>query len=241
MKQTEFKNKNRVLIVDDQPANIRLLSNIINDRYTVQVATNGEKALSIAFGDNPPDLILLDIIMPEMDGYEVCKTLKNNVKTSDIPIIFITAKKSDDDEEYGLKLGAVDYITKPFNVAIVKARVKTHIQLKNHNDKLENIIEKRTYQLRKAKNRLEILHKEEMDFLKYLSHEINTPLNWVGMSEYIDKAECTEENAEYIEIIELGFKRIDSLIKNVFSYFSFARNFKPKLMIIYLLKPIKTI
>lgn len=120
--------KARVLIVDDQPANIKVLANLLKDQYQLQVANSGPKALEIAFGNNPPDLILLDIVMPEMDGYAVCKLLKASKATKGIPIIFVTARGSVEDEEYGLSLGAVDYISKPFYPAIVQARVRNQTQ-----------------------------------------------------------------------------------------------------------------
>lgn len=128
-----------ILIVDDSPMNIKLLGSALNETYKVKFSTSGEKALEIANSDNPPDLILLDILMPGMDGYEVCKKLKENEKTKKIPIIFITAKSEVDDETKGLELGAVDYIIKPFSLPIVKARVNTHVNLKKKSDALEKL------------------------------------------------------------------------------------------------------
>ena len=102
-----------VLVVDDTPDNLSLMSGLLKDLYKVKVANNGEKALQIAASDTPPDLILLDIMMPGMDGYEVCTRLKADEKSRDIPVIFLTAKAEVADETHGLGLGAVDYITKP--------------------------------------------------------------------------------------------------------------------------------
>ena len=129
-----------ILVVDDTPTNIDILRNTLRPDYIVKAATSGEKALQIAFSDSPPDIILLDIMMPEMDGYEVCERLKNDPATKDIPVIFITAMTEAVDEEMGLGLGAVDYITKPFSPALVKARVRNHIQLKQQRDQLEDLI-----------------------------------------------------------------------------------------------------
>ena len=129
-----------ILVVDDTPTNIDILSNALRPDYIVKAATSGEKALQIAFSDSPPDIILLDIMMPEMDGYEVCERLKNDPATKNIPVIFITAMTEAVDEELGLGLGAVDYITKPFSPALVKARVRNHIQLKQQRDQLEDLI-----------------------------------------------------------------------------------------------------
>ncbi|MBN2898432.1 MAG: diguanylate cyclase [Clostridia bacterium] len=128
-----------ILIVDDAPINITLLGNLFKDNYIVQVANQGTTAIEIATGDDPPDLILLDVVMPEMTGYEVCKVLKNNKKTENIPIIFITGKDGTQDEIKAFELGAVDYITRPFNPVIVKARVNTHMELKRYRDFLENM------------------------------------------------------------------------------------------------------
>ena len=119
--------KASILVVDDIPDNLSLMSNLLRDIYKVRVANSGERALTIAGSDTPPDLILLDIMMPEVDGYEVCRRLKDNPVTRDIPVIFLTAKAEVGDETRGLELGAVDYITKPISPPIVLARVKTHL------------------------------------------------------------------------------------------------------------------
>ncbi len=123
--------KSKILIVDDAPENLRILIEILKKDYATIPATNGETALQKAMADPMPDLILLDILMPVMDGYEVCKRLKENEKTKDIPVICITAMSEVMDDARAFNLGAVDYIPKPFNPATVKARVKNHIKLKN--------------------------------------------------------------------------------------------------------------
>lgn len=120
----------KVLIVDDTPENIHLLMNLLKDEYAIVAAKDGERALKLVHSQNPPDLILLDIMMPDMDGYDVCRRLKENEQTREIPVIFITALSEAEDEARGLNLGAVDYITKPFNPAIVKARVRNHLALR---------------------------------------------------------------------------------------------------------------
>lgn len=139
MKEMDEAIKQKILITDDIPANITVLGEVLREEYEIIIATNGEKALEIAASEDSPDLILLDIMMPGMDGYEVCRRLKEDEKTIGIPVIFITAKNEIDDETRGLDLGAVDYITKPFQIPIVKARVRTHLELKRKNDILENI------------------------------------------------------------------------------------------------------
>lgn len=130
------KDKQTILVVDDAPVNIDLLSNILSPYYKVKGATNGEKALKIAHKESQPDLILLDIVMPGMNGYEVCEQLKQDPVTALIPVIFITAKTTTEDEQHGLELGAVDYITKPISPAIVKARVNTQLTLKKNMEDL---------------------------------------------------------------------------------------------------------
>ncbi len=112
-----------ILVVDDTPDNLELMSELLMDRYRVKVAGSGAKALRIAAGNMRPDLILLDVMMPEMDGYEVCARLKADAATRDIPVIFLTARSEMADEQKGFDLGAVDYITKPISPPIVLARV----------------------------------------------------------------------------------------------------------------------
>lgn len=111
----DFTGKRTVLVVDDTPDNLFLMKSLLQNIYKVKVASSGEQALHIAASDTPPDLILLDVMMPEMDGYEVCRRLKNDRLTLHIPVIFLTAKSAVEDEEQGLELGAVDYITKPIS------------------------------------------------------------------------------------------------------------------------------
>jgi len=121
--------KARILIVDDEKMNLKVLADLLKDEYAPVLARSGEQALQQARGDSPPDLILLDVVMPEMGGYEVIKQLKNDDRTKNIPVIFVTALNSVIDEEHGLKLGAVDYITKPFSPPIVKIRIRNHLRL----------------------------------------------------------------------------------------------------------------
>ena len=128
-----------VLIVDDNPINLQLLAEGLKRDFNIKVAAHGQKAIEISLSDNPPDLILLDVMMPEIDGLSVCRKLKELAQTKDIPIIFVTAKNQMEDELEGLMLGAVDYITKPFRMPIVKARIKTHIELKRKKDLLEKL------------------------------------------------------------------------------------------------------
>ena len=143
--------KQSILVVDDTPENIDVLIGILGRDYKIKVATNGLTALKI-IEKQKPDLILLDIMMPEMGGYEVCKKLKANKETESIPIIFVTAMTDTDDEKLGLDLGAVDYITKPVNAAIVKARVKTHLIVANQRQLCEKKVIHRTKELQESQH-----------------------------------------------------------------------------------------
>ena len=134
----EFK-KPTILVVDDMTTILLLLHDLLKDTYEVKIAKSGTKALEILNAPNDIDLILLDIEMPDINGYDVCKRIKNNETIKNIPIIFITGRTSQEDEEYGLNLGAIDYITKPFNKAIVKLRIKNYLDLKIKNDMLEKL------------------------------------------------------------------------------------------------------
>src|SRR5499427_3716196 len=126
---TQTSDSQLVLIVDDTPTNVGGISGVLKGAYRTKVATHGEKALVLAAGPEKPDLILLDVMMPGMDGYEVCRRLKANPVTRDIPVIFLTAKTDAIDEENGFEVGALDYIHKPFSGPIVLARVKTQLAL----------------------------------------------------------------------------------------------------------------
>src|ERR1700758_673275 len=128
--------KKTVLLVDDAPANIQVVNSILKDIYKIRIATNGAKALELAKADPPPDLVLLDVMMPEMDGYEVCTRLKADPITREIPVIFLTGQTEVEDETRGFDVGAVDYIHKPFSPAVVKARVQTHLVLRGIREQL---------------------------------------------------------------------------------------------------------
>lgn len=127
-----------ILIVDDVPTNVQILAEALTSLYRIKVASNGMDALKIVHRERP-DLILLDVMMPGMDGFEVCRRLKADAYTQKIPVIFVTARNADSEEELGLNLGAVDYITKPFVIPITKVRIRNHIRLKQQADLLESL------------------------------------------------------------------------------------------------------
>ncbi|HEX3861414.1 MAG TPA: two-component system response regulator [Stellaceae bacterium] len=144
-----------VLVVDDAPANLMALSQALADQCRVRAARDGRSALQIASADPAPDLILLDIVMPDMSGFEVCRRLKNNPATAAIPVIFLTSRSESEDEEHGFELGAVDYVSKPISPPLVRARVQNHLRLKasadvlkSQNQFLEQEVARRTEEMR---------------------------------------------------------------------------------------------
>jgi sigma-B regulation protein RsbU (phosphoserine phosphatase) len=147
-----------ILIVDDTPINIGVISGALKDIYKTKVATNGEKALVIAGGEEKPDLILLDVMMPGMDGYEVCRRLKADPNTQNIPVIFLTGQTGTEDETRGFEVGAVDYIHKPFSEAVVKARVRTHLMLRDAHEQI-------AHQLVEINNELEMARLIQLSIL----------------------------------------------------------------------------
>ncbi len=148
---TDDVKKSHIVIVDDEATNIRMLSSALREEYEITIAKDGKQAIKTIEKDaDAIDLILLDIIMPGPSGYEVCSTLKQTKETKHIPIIFITGKSSPENEEKGFDLGAADYITKPFNLSVVKARVKTHVTLKLYHDFMKKLISEQSLKIDKS-------------------------------------------------------------------------------------------
>ena len=189
--------KQTVLVVDDTPENIQILNGVLRPNYKVKAAPNGEKAIKIAQSASQPDIILLDIMMPEMDGYEVCRQLKSNPITEKIPIIFVTAMSEVEDEKKGLDMGAVDYITKPINPAIVLARVRTQLALYDQTRELEKKVQERTAELNST--RMEIIRRLGRA-AEYKDNE--TGLHVIRMSHY-SRLIATQINAneEWVELL----------------------------------------
>ncbi len=158
----EQTTKERVLIVDDTPANIDVLGAMLMEHYEINVAINGPMALEIAEAESPPDLILLDIMMPGMDGYEVAQQLKSNPVTKAIPIIFVTAKIEQEDEAFGFALGAVDYIRKPVSTSVTLARIKSQLELKKYRDNLTAKVEEKIAEVKSSKQLLRDTEKERV-------------------------------------------------------------------------------
>ncbi|MBC3936225.1 response regulator [Undibacterium sp. CY7W] len=187
-----YENVSRptILVVDDTPDNLSLLSNLLRELYRVKIATSGAKALQIAQALPQPDLILLDVMMPDMDGYETCRLLKRDARTVEIPVIFLTAKNQVHDEELGLRLGAVDYISKPVSPPVMIARVATQLRLL-----------KAQQQLRAQNHQLKLLVAEKTQKLNQLQQAI--VLGLASLSESGDAAKLNHlrRTQEYLRVL----------------------------------------
>ncbi len=210
-----------IMVVDDSPANLKILEDMLRQQgHEVRSFPGGRLALAAALR-NPPDLILLDIKMPEMNGYEVCERLKSTGEVSDIPVIFLSVLNETQDKVKAFRSGAVDYISKPFQFEEVHARVETHLKLhelrrtlKLQNEHLEETVAARTRELAEANERLTILDRSKNDFLNLISHELRTPLNGLlGVGEIIlDRMDSTVESNEFREMFEESRRRIISIL-----------------------------
>ena len=211
---------NNILIVDDTVKNLQILCEILGeeDNYRVNVARNGKEALEMA--DRVDfDIILLDIQMPIMDGYETCKRLKSNPETADIPIIFLTAQTDKESIVKGFQAGAVDYLTKPFNNMELKSRIRTQVDLKKHRDNLEDMVSSRTAQLNEALQKVNIAAKAKEQFLANMSHEIRTPLNGVmGMASLLEKTILDEEQEYFLDTLSNSAKYLQTIVDDIFDY-----------------------
>ena len=216
--------ENTILIVDDTPGNIDILVELLED-FDTKIAINGEDALETAFEGDPPDLILLDIMMPEMDGYEVCRRLRANKLTKDVPIIFLTAKTLKKDIIKGFEAGGQDYITKPFDARELMERVKTQLELKSQREILKNMnvileekVQERTAQLQEALSNLDKANKElqgldtaKNSFLMMISHELRTPLNGIVGASYFLRDSLSEDKelGEFVDMLKLSVDRLE--------------------------------
>ncbi len=183
MNEANGPDASTILIVDDQPAGIHALANLLRSSYRILVATDGPTALEIAVRVPPPDLILLDVEMPAMDGYEVCRRLKALPATRQIPLFFVTARDGTDDEEVGLQLGAADYISKPFQPSIVRARIRNHLQL--HRQQLQ--IQQQNRQIQSALENLRELEILRDSLVGMIVHDLRSPLTGIlGYAEFLE-------------------------------------------------------
>ena len=196
------EEKHVVLLVDDAPANLQIVNSILKDTYKIRVATSGAKALELAKSTPAPDLILLDIVMPEMDGYEVCTRLKEASETRDIPVIFLTGQTETEDETRGFEVGAVDYIHKPFSPPVVKARVHTHLVLREMREQLAR-------QLKAIKEELETARQIQ---LSILPREIPRIEGLEVAARYIP---MTSVAGDFYDFIQVDEKRLGILVADV--------------------------
>ena len=210
-----------IMVVDDNPANLKLLEDMLGQAgYVVRSFPRGRHAL-VAAAQNPPDLILLDINMPEMDGYEVCGRLKSDDKLAQIPVIFLSALNETEDKVRALRSGGADYISKPFQFEEVKARVQTHLKLYSlqralrfQNEHLEQAVAARTRELAEANQRLRILDRSKNEFLSLISHEFRTPLNGIlGVGELVlNELTASPDTDELRQMFELSRQRLLSIL-----------------------------
>ena len=212
-----------VLVVDDSAANLQVVEKLLSPYYRVRVADSGCRALQVVTQAPFPELILLDVMMPEMDGYEVIARLKADPATREIPVIFLSAMDSTEDEEKGLELGAVDYITKPLRKGILLSRVRTHVglfrsrvALERHKDELELRVEERTQELVRALQAVESTSRAYSEFLSNMSHEIRTPLSIViGLAELLKKEITLPEQRRKLDQLCTNSEHLLALINDV--------------------------
>ena len=216
--------KDVILVVDDQPINLKVIASVLSADYSLSIANNGINALKM-LEKGLPDLILLDIMMPEMDGYEVCKRVKENEKTKDIPIIFLTAKTDINDIIKGFDVGAVDYITKPFNPTEMKVRVVNHLNLYHAKKEIERMYQKLLMSqeaLENANKQLEQTNKEKDKFFSIIAHDLKSPFNGIiGLSEMLrDDARIldTDSIIKYAGLIHSSTQQTFDLLKNLLEW-----------------------
>jgi two-component system, sensor histidine kinase and response regulator len=215
--------KATIILADDQPANLKLLERMLKQQgYDVRSFPRGRLALAAA-DHCPPDLILLDINMPEMNGFEVCERLKSNPKLAPIPVIFLSALNETEDKVKAFRAGGVDYVTKPFQFEEVQSRVETHLKLhqlqralQQQNERLEDLVRSRTRELAEAHARLKILDRAKSDFLHLISHGLRTPLNGLlGVGQLLLEESGSSPEAEELRgLFEDSSRRILAIVEN---------------------------
>jgi two-component system, sensor histidine kinase and response regulator len=221
-----MSRKNTILIVDDDLQNLQVLGNILREnKFNVAAAISGFDALEYV-GESTPDLIILDVMMPEMDGFETCKRMKSVPALQSVPILFLSALDDVNQMIKGLEHGAFDYILKPLNASLLLSKIQIHLDLKNKTEELENLnhdleskVKERTMQLEKANLELKKFDETKSEFLRIISHEIRTPLN--GILGFINllKQECQNDKVDlYIKHLDTSVNRLERFSLNALLY-----------------------
>lgn len=220
----------RILIVDDTPTNIEILLGMLEDSYDTSFATSGRQALELLAKTAAPDLILLDVMMPEMDGYEVCAALKSDPSTREIPVIFVTARTDSESETRALSAGGVDFVHKPVNKAVLRARVGLHLELERrarelrtanaeltrHRDHLEDLVHERVRELALARDEAESANRAKSVFLTNIGHELHTPMHQIMGLAYLAKRDSQDERSRTrMDQLERASQRLLHIINDL--------------------------
>ncbi len=212
----------KFLIIDDTPENLLTLGKLLEGEFELQIATSGANGLALA-RQSPPDLILLDVMMPEMDGYETCRRLKADPQLASVPVVFVTGLSDESAETIGLSLGAADYITKPINVDIVRHRIRNLIEreqlrmeVEAHRDQLEELVQARTTALSIAKEAAEAANRAKSTFLANMSHELRTPMNGIiGMTSLAERYATEPKQKNYLAKVAQSSRHLLAIINDI--------------------------
>ena len=222
--QSTSRRVQNILIVDDNPVNLRILADYLEaHQYGVLVARDGQSGLDKAeFA--LPDLILLDVMMPEIDGFETCRLLKLNERTANIPVIFMTALSETENKLEGFNAGAVDYVTKPLQQKEVLARIRTHLRLRELTEKLEELVTERTAELETAYQALSKMDKTKGDFISIMSHELRTPLAVIdGYTQLLQDSSAIQEDDELTMLVDNILKGTTRMLRTMNDIFDVTR------------------
>ncbi len=222
--ESTYKRVRNILIIDDNPVNLRILADYLEAHgYGILVARDGQSGLDKAeFA--VPDLILLDVMMPGIDGFETCRLLKQNEKTESIPVIFMTALSDTEHKLEGFEVGAVDYVTKPLQQKEVLARIRTHLRLRELTEKLEELVAERTAELEAAYQALYKVDQTKADFISIMSHELRTPLAVIdGYTQLLQESEVIQDDDELSILVDNILKGTTRMLRTMNDIFDVTR------------------